>query len=123
MQPLHKCSYLGIHTILPLLARYLAATIWNYIDRRLRFGTCAVCRNFFKRWPAGSRYLSVQLLLLSGSQEGSFALGAMQAVDNGPLDAALTCYELTNTFIHIFLLAPVLSFGIRFCFKKQYSFA
>ena len=49
--------------------------------------------------------------------EGSFALGAMQAVDNGHLDAALTCYELTNTFIHIFLLAPslflVLGFALR----------
>ncbi len=49
--------------------------------------------------------------------EGSFALGAMQAGDNGHLDAALTCYELTNTFIHIFLLAPslflVLGFALR----------
>ena len=49
--------------------------------------------------------------------EGTFALGALQAGENGHLDAALTCYELTNTFIHIFLLAPslflVLGFALR----------
>jgi hypothetical protein len=40
--------------------------------------------------------------------EGTFALGALQSGGNGHLDAALTCFELTNVFIHIFLLAPSL---------------
>jgi hypothetical protein len=40
--------------------------------------------------------------------EGTFVLGAVQSGDHGHLDAALTCFELTNVFIHIFLLAPSL---------------
>ncbi len=49
--------------------------------------------------------------------EGTFALGAMQSGDNGHLDAALTCYELTNTFIHIFLLAPSLFLMLGFALR------
>lgn len=40
--------------------------------------------------------------------EGTFVLGAVQAGSHGHPEAALTCFELTNTFIHIFLLAPSL---------------
>lgn len=40
--------------------------------------------------------------------EGTFVLGAMQSGQNGHPEAALTCFELTNVFIHIFLLAPSL---------------
>ena len=40
--------------------------------------------------------------------EGTFVIGAVQAGSHGHADAALTCFELTNTFIHVFLLAPSL---------------
>ena len=50
--------------------------------------------------------------------EGTFAIGAVQSGDNGHLDAALTCYELTNTFIHIFLLAPSLFLILGFALKN-----
>lgn len=50
--------------------------------------------------------------------EGTFALGALQAGNNGHIDAALTCYELTNTFIHIFLLAPSLFLVLGFALKN-----
>lgn len=40
--------------------------------------------------------------------EGTFVLGAVQAGDHGHLVASLTCFELSNVFIHIFLLAPSL---------------
>jgi hypothetical protein len=40
--------------------------------------------------------------------EGTFVLGAVQAGNNRHAEAALTCFELTNVFIHIFLLAPSL---------------
>jgi hypothetical protein len=51
--------------------------------------------------------------------EGTFALGALQSGDNGHLEAALTCYELTNTFIHIFLLAPSLFLMLGFALRKS----
>ena len=71
-----------------------------------------------------SRTLAGRLTLLTSTvitslslAEGTFALTALQAGDNGHLDAALTCYELTNSFIHIFLLAPslflVMGFALR----------
>lgn len=40
--------------------------------------------------------------------EGTFALGVVQAATNGHPQAALACFDLTNVFIHIFLLAPSL---------------
>jgi hypothetical protein len=40
--------------------------------------------------------------------EGTFALGVVQAASNGHPQAALACFDLTNVFIHIFLLAPSL---------------
>lgn len=49
--------------------------------------------------------------------EGTFALGAMQAGSNGHLEAALACFELTNVFIHIFLLAPSLFLMLGFALK------
>jgi hypothetical protein len=49
--------------------------------------------------------------------EGTFVLGALQAGDNGHLEASLTCFELTNVFIHIFLLAPSLFLMLGFALK------
>jgi hypothetical protein len=49
--------------------------------------------------------------------EGTFALGATQAGMNGHPQAALACYELTNVFIHIFLLAPSLFLMLGFALK------
>jgi len=69
--------------------------------------------------------LAGRLTLLSGTvitslslAEGTFALGAMQAGDNGHLEASLTCFELTNVFIHIFLLAPSLFLMMGFALKR-----
>jgi hypothetical protein len=63
----------------------------------------------------GSGTLAGKLTLLASTvitclslAEGSFAIGAVQAGNHGHSEAALTCFELTNTFIHIFLLAPSL---------------
>jgi len=56
-----------------------------------------------------------KLTLLAGTvitslslAEGSFAIGSVQAGMHGHSEASLACFELTNTFIHIFLLAPSL---------------
>ncbi len=49
--------------------------------------------------------------------EGTFALGATQASINGHPQAALACYELTNVFVHIFLLAPSLFLMLGFALK------
>lgn len=49
--------------------------------------------------------------------EGTFALGATQAGMNGHTQAALACYELTNVFIHIFLLAPSLFLMLGFALR------
>jgi len=40
--------------------------------------------------------------------EGSFVLGALQAGENGHPESSLTCIDLANVFVHIFLLAPSL---------------
>ncbi len=62
-----------------------------------------------------SRRFAGRLTLLAGGvvlvlalMEGAFGLGAVQAGANGDPQAALTCFDLTNTFIHIFLIAPSL---------------
>src|SRR5947209_11912279 len=41
----------------------------------------------------------------------------MHGGDNGHSEAALTCFELTNVFIHIFLLAPSLFLMLGFALK------
>jgi hypothetical protein len=54
--------------------------------------------------------------------EGTFVLGATQAGDNGHPEAAMTCFELTNVFIHIFLLAPSLFLMLGFALKGTTAF-
>ena len=49
--------------------------------------------------------------------EGTFVLGAMLAGENGHLESALTCFQLTYVFIHIFLLAPSLFLMLGFALK------
>ena len=62
-----------------------------------------------------SRSLAGKLTLLTSAvivslslAEGTFVLGAVQSGNNGHSEAAVTCFELTHVFIHIFLLAPSL---------------
>ena len=63
---------------------------------------------------ASMRFSGRLTLLVSGVvlalslAEGTFVLGALEAGHNGHPEAALTCFELTYVFIHIFLLAPSL---------------
>ena len=71
-----------------------------------------------------SKTLAGRLTLLSCTvitslslAEGTFALGALQSGDNGHFDAALTCFELTNVFVHIFLLAPSLFLMLGFALR------
>ncbi len=49
--------------------------------------------------------------------EGTFALGAVLSGDTGHAESAVTCFELTNVFIHIFLLAPSLFLMLGFALK------
>lgn len=63
--------------------------------------------------------LAAAVITCLSLSEGTFALGALQSGDNGHLQAALTCYELTNTFIHIFLLAPSLFLMLGFALRKS----
>jgi hypothetical protein len=72
-----------------------------------------------------SQTLAGKLTLLTSSvvvslslAEGTFALGAVQAGNNGHAEAALTCFELTNVFIHIFLLAPSLFLMLGLALRK-----
>ena len=67
---------------------------------------------------AGKLTLLVSTVITSLSlAEGTFALGALQAGENGHSQAALTCFELTNVFVHIFLLAPSLFLMLGFALK------
>jgi len=51
--------------------------------------------------------------------EGTFVLGALQSGDNGHLESAQTCFELSNVFIHIFLLAPSLFLMLGLAIRKS----
>jgi len=63
---------------------------------------------------AASR-LAGRLTLLAGGvvlalalAEATFAIGAAQAAVAGHAETGLVCFDLTNTFIHVFLIAPSL---------------
>ncbi|HEY1872615.1 MAG TPA: hypothetical protein VGG71_16255 [Chitinophagaceae bacterium] len=71
-----------------------------------------------------SKKLAGRLTLLASTiitslslAEGTFALGALQAGDNGHLESALTCFDLSNVFVHIFLLAPSLFLMLGFSLR------
>ena len=51
--------------------------------------------------------------------EGTFVLGAVQAGNSGHPESALTCFVLSNVFIHIFLLAPSLFLMLGFALMKS----
>jgi hypothetical protein len=63
---------------------------------------------------ASEKFLGKLTLLVSGLilalslAEGTFALATIQAGENEQPQAMLTCFGLTNVFIHIFLIAPSL---------------
>ncbi|MGN6362305.1 MAG: hypothetical protein ACTHNK_18130 [Thermomicrobiales bacterium] len=64
---------------------------------------------------AGRFVLLVSAVIMGLSlAEGTFALGAVQAGTNGHPEAAVACFDLTNVFIHIFLLAPSLFLVLGF---------
>lgn len=58
---------------------------------------------------AGRLTLLVGAVILTlGLIEGAFALGALQAGQNGHPEAMLTCLDLNSVFVHVFLIAPSL---------------
>ena len=58
---------------------------------------------------AGRFVLVASTVILSLSlAEGTFILAAVAAGENGHYESAVTCVDLANVFIHIFLLAPSL---------------
>ncbi len=61
-----------------------------------------------QRFAGRLTLLACGVILALALMEGTFALGALQAGANGQPQAAVTCLDLTNTFIHIFLIAPSL---------------
>jgi hypothetical protein len=71
-----------------------------------------------------SQTLAAKLTLLASTvivslslAEGTFVLGAVRAGENGHAESSLTCFELTNVFVHIFLLAPSLFLVLGFALK------
>ena len=59
--------------------------------------------NRFAGWMT---LLGSALTLAMALAEGTFALAAVQAGMIGPEQAAVTCLDLTNVFVHIFLIVP-----------------
>jgi hypothetical protein len=63
---------------------------------------------------ASDKFMGKLTLLVSGLilalslAEGTFALATVQAIENQQPQPMLTCFGLTNVFIHIFLIAPSL---------------
>jgi hypothetical protein len=63
---------------------------------------------------ASDKFAGRLALLVSGVimalslAEGTFELSAVYAGENGHLESALTAFDLTNVFVHVFLLAPSL---------------
>ena len=59
--------------------------------------------------------LAGRLTLLAGGvvlalalAEGTFEIGAVMAAANGHIQTSLVCFDLTYTFIHVFVIAPSL---------------
>ncbi len=69
-------------------------------------------------FPGKLTLLAAAIITCLSLAEGTFAVGAAQSAANGHLESALTCYELTNTFIHIFLLAPSLFLMLGFALRS-----
>jgi hypothetical protein len=61
-----------------------------------------------KRLAGRLTLLACTVILSLSLAEGTFVLGAVESGRNGHPESALTCFELTYVFIHIFLLAPSL---------------
>jgi hypothetical protein len=61
-----------------------------------------------KRLAGRLTLLACTVILSLSLAEGTFVLGAIESGRNGHPESALTCFELTYVFIHIFLLAPSL---------------
>ena len=62
----------------------------------------------FEKFSAKLTLVSAAVIMCLSLAEGTFALSATYAGDNHHYDSALTAFDLTNVFIHIFLLAPSL---------------
>jgi hypothetical protein len=69
---------------------------------------------------AGERFagkltqLAGTIIVALALAESTFELGAVQAGTNGNAQGALTCFDLTYVFIHIFLIAPSLYLMLGF---------
>ncbi|MGH2411247.1 MAG: hypothetical protein ACRDGS_12875 [Chloroflexota bacterium] len=97
----------GLHYRIPIL-----------IDVALQAGGSALSVIFalaLIHLAGAAHRLAGRLVVMTGAvvlglalAEGTFALGVVQAAANGHPQAALACFDLTNVFIHIFLLAPSL---------------
>jgi hypothetical protein len=61
-----------------------------------------------ERFAGRLTQLAGTIIIVLALAEGTFELGAVQAGSNGNPQGALTCFDLTYVFIHIFLLAPAL---------------
>ena len=58
---------------------------------------------------AGKLTLLVATIVLGlGLTDATFTIGAVQASANGHFESAVACYDLTNVFVHVFLIAPSL---------------
>jgi hypothetical protein len=49
--------------------------------------------------------------------EGTFEIGAAMAAANGHIQTGLVCFDLTYTFIHVFLIAPSLFLMLGFALR------
>ncbi len=98
---------LGLHYRVPIL-----------IDVVLQIGGSALSVIFalaLIHLAGTAHHLAGRLAVMTGAvvlglslAEGTFALGVVQAATNRHPQAALACFDLTNVFVHVFLLAPSL---------------
>jgi hypothetical protein len=62
----------------------------------------------FGKFSAKLTLVSATVIMCLSLAEGTFALSATYAGDNHHYESSLTAFDLTNVFVHIFLLAPSL---------------
>jgi hypothetical protein len=62
----------------------------------------------FEKFSAKLTLVTATVIMCLSLAEGTFALSATYAGDNHHYESALTAFDLTNVFVHIFLLAPSL---------------
>ena len=75
--------------------------------------------NAWNRFAAWITMLASAAILILSLNEGIFFLDAAQAIANGHPDVAVTSFDLTFVFLHVFFIAPSLLLPLSFVLRHS----